>query len=209
MLVIGAEASVVGGNIGGPVAGVVFLRIGIGELPQGDISRAEIGGEGEAGERFPGELDFRSAGAGLRSVNDEVSVGGGAGGEGAFDLVTGDVIPEKTHGGGQSLVRGGAGDAGLHCPGTLRAESGEGPVAGEGGETAGFATRPEGGEKAGGTIEDVTGLELGQHGRCFVFKSENEATAMLPKLDRKSTRLNSSHQIISYAVFCLKKKRNT
>jgi len=24
--------------------------------------------------------------------------------------------------------------------------------------------------------------------------------------DRKSTRLNSSHQIISYAVFCLKKK---
>src|SRR5258708_37996220 len=28
------------------------------------------------------------------------------------------------------------------------------------------------------------------------------------KLDRKSTRLNSSHQIISYAVFCLKKKKN-
>src|SRR5258708_26089214 len=27
-----------------------------------------------------------------------------------------------------------------------------------------------------------------------------------PRLDRKSTRLNSSHQIISYAVFCLKKK---
>src|SRR5260364_476603 len=26
-----------------------------------------------------------------------------------------------------------------------------------------------------------------------------------PVLDRKSTRLNSSHQIISYAVFCLKK----
>src|SRR5207244_10083284 len=28
-----------------------------------------------------------------------------------------------------------------------------------------------------------------------------------PPLDRKSTRLNSSHQIISYAVFCLKKKK--
>src|SRR5207244_8600727 len=28
----------------------------------------------------------------------------------------------------------------------------------------------------------------------------------LRQLDRKSTRLNSSHQIISYAVFCLKKK---
>src|SRR5258708_24848026 len=26
--------------------------------------------------------------------------------------------------------------------------------------------------------------------------------------DRKSTRLNSSHQIISYAVFCLKKKKH-
>src|SRR5258708_11748785 len=28
-------------------------------------------------------------------------------------------------------------------------------------------------------------------------------------VDRKSTRLNSSHQIISYAVFCLKKKKHT
>src|SRR5258708_28167743 len=30
-----------------------------------------------------------------------------------------------------------------------------------------------------------------------------------PSKDRKSTRLNSSHQIISYAVFCLKKKKTT
>src|SRR5947208_9763101 len=30
---------------------------------------------------------------------------------------------------------------------------------------------------------------------------------LLLELDRKSTRLNSSHQIISYAVFCLKKKK--
>src|SRR5438034_5451314 len=28
-------------------------------------------------------------------------------------------------------------------------------------------------------------------------------------LDRKSTRLNSSHTVISYAVFCLKKKKDT
>src|SRR5947208_8801129 len=39
-------------------------------------------------------------------------------------------------------------------------------------------------------------------------------SAALPSLatftkDRKSTRLNSSHQIISYAVFCLKKKKTT
>src|SRR5947208_9023750 len=30
--------------------------------------------------------------------------------------------------------------------------------------------------------------------------------AVVAEEDRKSTRLNSSHQIISYAVFCLKKK---
>src|SRR5256885_16573536 len=29
------------------------------------------------------------------------------------------------------------------------------------------------------------------------------------KIDRKSTRLNSSHLVISYAVFCLKKKKKT
>src|SRR5438874_10674103 len=32
--------------------------------------------------------------------------------------------------------------------------------------------------------------------------------AARPTLDRKSTRLNSSHVEISYAVFCLKKKKN-
>src|SRR3989449_11429702 len=31
--------------------------------------------------------------------------------------------------------------------------------------------------------------------------------ALFPRLDRKSTRLNSSHGYISYAVFCLKKKK--
>src|SRR2546426_3455576 len=30
----------------------------------------------------------------------------------------------------------------------------------------------------------------------------------VPLADRKSTRLNSSHLVISYAVFCLKKKKN-
>src|SRR5258708_23448895 len=40
----------------------------------------------------------------------------------------------------------------------------------------------------------------------FIFTPtlENYATVLQ---DRKSTRLNSSHQIISYAVFCLKKKK--
>src|SRR5437762_10281690 len=33
------------------------------------------------------------------------------------------------------------------------------------------------------------------------------AEYVLHQLDRKSTRLNSSHRCISYAVFCLKKKK--
>src|SRR2546430_8703512 len=35
-----------------------------------------------------------------------------------------------------------------------------------------------------------------------------EAIGGAHRLDRKSTRLNSSHSQISYAVFCLKKKKN-
>src|SRR5258708_18396270 len=50
---------------------------------------------------------------------------------------------------------------------------------------------------------------------CFdhhiVFCGEGPRFVRLARLadqgDRKSTRLNSSHQIISYAVFCLKKKK--
>src|SRR5207247_10974845 len=36
--------------------------------------------------------------------------------------------------------------------------------------------------------------------------SEQDASRQLGSGDRKSTRLNSSHEWISYAVFCLKKK---
>src|SRR5258708_21927901 len=35
----------------------------------------------------------------------------------------------------------------------------------------------------------------------------SELGVFFRRRDRKSTRLNSSHQIISYAVFCLKKKK--
>src|SRR5438552_13032668 len=40
--------------------------------------------------------------------------------------------------------------------------------------------------------------------RCSA-RGSFEGTRFGQKQDRKSTRLNSSHQIISYAVFCLKK----
>src|SRR5436190_15478451 len=47
--------------------------------------------------------------------------------------------------------------------------------------------------------------------RGFIRRLPNRARALevvkLPEIrDRKSTRLNSSHTVISYAVFCLKKK---
>src|SRR5690349_23600357 len=36
----------------------------------------------------------------------------------------------------------------------------------------------------------------------------DDANSLVGRQDRKSTRLNSSHVEISYAVFCLKKKKN-
>src|SRR5207302_10479610 len=38
---------------------------------------------------------------------------------------------------------------------------------------------------------------------------EDEVPVVVARVDRKSTRLNSSHVKISYAVFCLKKKKKT
>src|SRR5256885_12227510 len=38
---------------------------------------------------------------------------------------------------------------------------------------------------------------------------KNAGTNVIDLRDRKSTRLNSSHLVISYAVFCLKKKKTT
>src|SRR5207244_13363233 len=43
--------------------------------------------------------------------------------------------------------------------------------------------------------------------RLDELKPGESAPTFLTIQDRKSTRLNSSHQIISYAVFCLKKKK--
>src|SRR2546422_6944243 len=53
------------------------------------------------------------------------------------------------------------------------------------------------------------GLELlFLQGACDTPHPGLNAPAHLGR-DRKSTRLNSSHGYISYAVFCLKKKKNT
>src|SRR5207244_2345393 len=54
-----------------------------------------------------------------------------------------------------------------------------------------------------GSDRDVGKTQAAEDRSCRCIHSEHVATG-----DRKSTRLNSSHQIISYAVFCLKKKKH-
>src|SRR3712207_8515084 len=51
-----------------------------------------------------------------------------------------------------------------------------------------------------------------QHLEAFISQvavQQGMAMLTLEPVDRKSTRLNSSHANISYAVFCLKKKKKT
>src|SRR5256885_5113035 len=45
------------------------------------------------------------------------------------------------------------------------------------------------------------------HARHLPGQDPVEMSSDVPFRDRKSTRLNSSHLVISYAVFCLKKKK--
>src|SRR3712207_6852124 len=55
---------------------------------------------------------------------------------------------------------------------------------------------------------NINGLRAGETGLASSTVIPHEATASID-VDRKSTRLNSSHANISYAVFCLKKKKKT
>src|SRR5207302_11060540 len=56
-------------------------------------------------------------------------------------------------------------------------------------------------------------LPISRTSACARWTAASTATRRLPRgsrrPDRKSTRLNSSHVKISYAVFCLKKKKGT
>src|SRR2546430_9649094 len=51
--------------------------------------------------------------------------------------------------------------------------------------------------------------QRGHHARHHLVGAEPGRVHAQVSLDRKSTRLNSSHSQISYAVFCLKKKKKT
>src|SRR5947209_5677920 len=54
--------------------------------------------------------------------------------------------------------------------------------------------------------ELIAGPPMGSLGDNDEEDADKQNAAREPKIDRKSTRLNSSHANISYAVFCLKKK---
>src|SRR3712207_7533102 len=58
------------------------------------------------------------------------------------------------------------------------------------------------GERGDEVVLVVEDLDVQRHG-------VGQAADVARDQDRKSTRLNSSHANISYAVFCLKKKNNT
>src|SRR3712207_6989512 len=62
----------------------------------------------------------------------------------------------------------------------------------------------EAGVPVAAVFDHAHGLRDRPHGRIAL---EFEGDANAERLDRKSTRLNSSHANISYAVFCLKKKK--
>src|SRR5437762_9264835 len=56
------------------------------------------------------------------------------------------------------------------------------------------------------TLFPYTTLFRSENCQPPIFGERGELPAPLATGDRKSTRLNSSHRCISYAVFCLKKK---
>src|SRR5256885_8848233 len=81
-----------------------------------------------------------------------------------------------------------------------------------------FRSQGEIGQAIGDFVESQGGLLTRQDMAAFaprvsetipgIYRNAEIYTAFPPSGDRKSTRLNSSHLVISYAVFCLKKKKH-
>src|SRR5437870_10657450 len=72
-----------------------------------------------------------------------------------------------------------------------------------------FRSAPSAHSLSGRTAGTSPFRERRGHGAFAVALLESRAGRKDPPRDRKSTRLNSSHVAISYAVFCLKKKNKT
>src|SRR2546422_4545398 len=58
-----------------------------------------------------------------------------------------------------------------------------------------------------GTVQGLVSYQLSELARQTLYLVGGITLLTLTNRDRKSTRLNSSHGYISYAVFCLKKKK--
>src|SRR5256885_11290448 len=72
--------------------------------------------------------------------------------------------------------------------------------------TAGRVGRAGAALEHAGAGQQLGAMADGGHGLVVVEEVAHGGN-IKPEADRKSTRLNSSHLVISYAVFCLKKKK--
>src|SRR5438132_10681905 len=70
------------------------------------------------------------------------------------------------------------------------------------GQGAGRGVHARGEGRLDGGLRDPVGDDAGRRAGGLTAVQPEDAAR-----DRKSTRLNSSHTVISYAVFCLKKKK--
>src|SRR5258705_9335698 len=75
------------------------------------------------------------------------------------------------------------------------------------GHVASAAFSPDGKRVVTASGDQTARLWDAETGKESAVWSPDAVTTRLPSGDRKSTRLNSSHLGISYAVFCLKKKK--
>src|SRR5688572_31928999 len=71
-----------------------------------------------------------------------------------------------------------------------------------------FGKLPGGHRVARRDLQEFAGGVVGVNALGVRRRFHRGAVGVLRAADRKSTRLNSSHSQISYAVFCLKKKKN-
>src|SRR2546427_5877470 len=74
-----------------------------------------------------------------------------------------------------------------------------------------FRSRPQTHSKSSRKVADAPPNHVAQKSSAVPHSLERIGSRsdfdLLARVDRKSTRLNSSHSQISYAVFCLKKKK--